>query len=90
MDDTARQLAREVGCFDEGDLAALTKTEITTLRNWRSRRFGPPFVVLGNSVLYPIGATQEWIAKNCEATLPAQAAFEHLPPRGQRRRKAAA
>jgi hypothetical protein len=85
--DQIRQLARELDCFTEDDLAALTKTEISTLRNWRSRRFGPPFCTLGNVVLYPIQGSREWISKNAEATLPANAAFEHLPPRGGRARK---
>jgi hypothetical protein len=86
MDSIDRQLARELGCLTEDDLAALTKTEISTLRNWRSRRFGPPFCTLGNVVLYPIQGSRDWITKNAEATLPAQAAFEHLPQRGRRRK----
>ena len=88
MDSIDHQLARELGCFTEDDLAALTKTEISTLRNWRSRRFGPPFVTLGNVTLYPIAGSRTWIEKNSESTLPATAAFEQLPQRG--RRKAAA
>lgn len=84
---TDRQLARELGCFTEEDLAALTKTEISTLRNWRSRRFGPPYVTLGNVTLYPIEGGKEWIIKNAETTLPAQAAFECLPQRGRRKHR---
>ena len=66
------ELAREVGCFTEEELAALTKTETSTLRNWRTRRHGPPFVVLGNVTLYPIEGARDWLAKNAEATLPMQ------------------
>ena len=88
MDTNHYQLARELGCFTEEEMGALTRCEIDTLRNWRSRRFGPPWCSLGNSILYPIEAGKEWISKNAEATLPAQAAFEQLPRRG--RRKAAA
>lgn len=80
----ARQLARELGCFLEEDLAALTNTTIGTLRNWRTQRAGPPFVVLGNRCLYPIAQARDWIEKNAEATLPAQTAFE-VPQRGRRK-----
>lgn len=83
-DTTDRQLARELGCFTESEIAALAKVEISTLRNWRSRRSGPPFTTLGNVTLYPIEGSREWITKNAEATLPAQATFEK-----PRRKKAA-
>jgi len=85
-----KSLARELDCFTEDDLAGLTRTEHSTLRNWRSRRFGPPFVTLGNVTLYPISAAKGWIEKNAAVTLDAEAAFANLPPRGERRRKVAA
>jgi hypothetical protein len=81
---TSRRIARELGCLVEDEMATLGRVEIATLRNWRSRRVGPPFVVLGNTVLYPITSSRQWIEKNVEATLPAQVTFE--PPRAQRRR----
>jgi hypothetical protein len=78
----ARRLARELDCMLEDDIATLARAEIATLRNWRSRRVGPPFVVLGNVVLYPIASSREWIARNVEATLPAA-----TPGQQQRRRQ---
>jgi glucose/arabinose dehydrogenase len=46
------------------DAAFLTDEEVSqryrgevsvgTLRNWRSKRIGPPFIKIGKAVLYPI------------------------------------
>ena len=80
----ARRLARELGCWVEDEMATLGKVEIPTLRNWRARRIGPPFVTLGNVVLYPIASSREWLEKNLEITQsPPAAAAEGR----QRKRK---
>jgi hypothetical protein len=34
---------------------------VRTLRNWRTRRTGPPFVRLGRNVLYPIDGFAAWL-----------------------------
>ena len=56
-------LARAAGCFSEAEMAALLKVRIPTLRNWRSRRSGPPYATLGNQTLYPIERAREYIAR---------------------------
>lgn len=33
----------------------------TTLRNWRWKKFGPPWVRLGKSVLYPRAGLDAWL-----------------------------
>lgn len=88
MEDQARQqLARELDCFTESDIAALAGVEVATVRNWRSRRYGPPFITLGNETLYPIAAGKEWIGKNLEATFGAETAMELRTPNNRRRRR---
>jgi hypothetical protein len=84
MEDTRRQLARDLDCLLEEDVSTLTDTEVGTVRNWRSRRFGPPFVALGNVILYPRADFRDWIAKNLEVTLPAATAIQTS---GTRRRR---
>lgn len=51
-------------------LAFLTEEEVSkryrgavspgTLRNWRSKRVGPPFLKVGKSVLYPMEGLLAW------------------------------
>ena len=76
MSTDANALARELGCLCEEEIAALTGCEVSTLRNWRAKRYGPPFVMLGNRCLYPIAQAREWIERNAEATISANTVFE--------------
>jgi hypothetical protein len=88
--DQARELARELDCYLEEDVAALTRTEPATPRNWRSRRYGPPYLTLGNVVLYPRSAFRDWINRNLEATFGAETAMQLRAPNRRRRRTEAA
>lgn len=60
---TSNQLAAELGI------------SLETLRRWESKRIGPPRVKIGSTILFRIGAVQEWLLG--QETLPA----------GPRRRK---
>ncbi|TMJ51928.1 MAG: helix-turn-helix domain-containing protein [Alphaproteobacteria bacterium] len=35
-----------------------------TLRNWRSRRIGPPFIKIGKAILYPLEELDRWARRN--------------------------
>ena len=92
MENKARHLARELDCFTEDDVAALAGVEVATVRNWRSRRYGPPYITLGNQTLYPIQPGKDWIARNLEATFGPGTAMQLRQPnnrrhRGSRRRR---
>lgn len=40
------------------------KISESTLRNWRSKRFGPSFIKVGKAVLYPIDELDRWDRSN--------------------------
>ena len=46
-------LARQVDCFAEVDVAALAGVKPSTLEAWRKRGKGPDYVLLGCNYLYP-------------------------------------
>ena len=46
---TAEQLAEALGL------------SLDTLRRWESKRIGPPRVKIGSTILFRIGAVQEWL-----------------------------
>jgi Helix-turn-helix domain len=45
----------------EGDAAKAIGRSHRTLRNWRRTRAGPPFVKIGNLILYPRGGFRDWL-----------------------------
>ncbi|MES1953530.1 helix-turn-helix transcriptional regulator [Salinisphaera hydrothermalis] len=46
----------------ESELAEELGRGIRTIRLWRSRRTGPPFIRLGRQILYRRQAVQDWLA----------------------------
>jgi hypothetical protein len=48
-----RALAERLDCIIEDDLATLANVLPSTVIDWRRRGAGPPYVKLGNTVLYP-------------------------------------
>lgn len=42
------------------ELSARLRRPDGTLRNWRYRRFGPPWIKLGKEVLYPLAGVEKW------------------------------
>ena len=60
------------------EAAAIANVEPSTLKRWRARDVGPPFVKLGNSwmarVFYPRDKLLAWIAAGCPMTTPARPA----------------
>jgi len=47
--------------LSEDEVAKLVKMKPRTLRRWRQRRDGPPFVPMGRDVLYPKDGFREWL-----------------------------
>ena len=48
-----RELARSLDCFTSDELRSLAEITEGTEQAWRKRGTGPPYVLLGNSYLYP-------------------------------------
>ena len=61
------QLAEKLDCFTEEDFALLNDAKVQTLKSWRSRGEGPPFVKIGNRVLYPVRSAAVWIHGRAKA-----------------------
>jgi len=53
IDDRVRALAESVDCITEDDLARLGGVTLGTVEAWRKRGEGPPYIVFGNTILYP-------------------------------------
>lgn len=43
------------------EVSVETGKSIRTLRDWRQKRTGPPFVILGNRPLYPRDGFRAWL-----------------------------
>lgn len=56
-----RELAMRLGCITEDDFIALADVKQATAEAWRKRGVGPAYTRLGNRVLYPLTAVQEFI-----------------------------
>jgi hypothetical protein len=48
------------------ELAAKMRVASQTLRSWRVKGEGPPFVRFGRRVLYPVARFAEWEAKQTQ------------------------
>lgn len=46
------------------EVAPLLGVSVQTLRNWRSRGVGCPFIRLGSAVRYRMADVENWIEKN--------------------------
>ncbi len=60
---TASELAKELDCWTETELALLTQCTCTTLENWRKRSKGPGYIRAGNSVLYRRSDVALWLKR---------------------------
>lgn len=47
----------------EAELAAYLILAPATLKRWRNKRKGPPYIHAGDSVRYPRQALEEWLAE---------------------------
>ncbi len=47
--------------FDEADAAEYMGVAPSTLRNWRSRRQGPPYLRVGRRRLYAVADLDRWL-----------------------------
>jgi Helix-turn-helix domain len=54
-------LCRQLGLLTEEEVAAIAGADVSTVRNWRSQRSGPPFTKIGRRPLYRVEAFQEWL-----------------------------
>jgi hypothetical protein len=51
----------------EDEQAAALGLTVRTLRSWRQRGEGPPFVKVGKRVFYPIAGNAAWLKANEQA-----------------------
>lgn len=56
----------EVAYYTTGELATRMRVAEQTLRHWRMKREGPPFVNFGRRVLYPAKGFEKWEAKQTQ------------------------
>lgn len=50
----------------EEKLAALLGKTTRTLRSWRKKRAGPPFVRLGRDIFYHVPSSKKWLEKQIQ------------------------
>jgi hypothetical protein len=50
------------GFIDEHELARELNKHTRTLMRWRQLKIGPPFVLLGPKVVYPVAEAKKWLA----------------------------
>lgn len=50
----------------QADVASMLGCTVRTLENWRARRTGPPFIRLGNRVVYREAALEQWLVQQEE------------------------
>lgn len=48
------------------EVAAYLRVAAKTVRNWRSRGEGPPAVLVGGAVRYPLAGIEAWLASRPE------------------------
>jgi hypothetical protein len=56
-----RALAHALDCILEVELRALAKITSSTAEAWRKRGRGPPYIVFGNAILYPMDGVAEFL-----------------------------
>jgi hypothetical protein len=66
--------------FTEEQLAAALGKTVRALRDWRTRRYGPPWAKIGETVIYHKPKTRQWLQEIEQ---------QPLRPMGRRRRAAA-
>lgn len=45
------------------EVAAILRIHVKTLRSWRVRKTGPPYLKIGNIILYSRKSLEEWLKK---------------------------
>lgn len=45
----------------EKDIAGRLNVSLSSVRNWRAKRSGPPTVYVGKSVRYPVDGFSNWL-----------------------------
>lgn len=73
------ELLSDLGAMDEAQLCELCKIEPRTAKNWRTNGEGPPWVKVGNSILYLRRSVARWL-QDREATN----GLKHPQPKGGR------
>lgn len=56
----------EVAYYTTGELASRMRVAEQTLRHWRMKRTGPPFVNFGRRVVYSVKGFEKWEAKQTQ------------------------
>jgi predicted DNA-binding transcriptional regulator AlpA len=52
----------------EKDVAVALRMSLSAIRNWRSKKIGPPTINLGKSVRYPEDAFEKWLEDKVNGT----------------------
>lgn len=55
---TVREI--KVTHLDTEELAKRYRMNANSIRNWRVRKYGPPYIKVGKIVLYPIPELEKW------------------------------
>jgi hypothetical protein len=55
--------------YTEAEFSEISGVARRTLQLWRQRRYGPPFVKLGRTVLYPRAGWRAWLEANTIKTI---------------------
>jgi hypothetical protein len=48
--------------WSEAELAKEINKSLRTVRKWREQKIGPPYAMLGKTVIYPKPGTRNWVA----------------------------
>lgn len=57
----------KVSLMTPAEVAAVLRVSEKTLKNWRSLRYGPPFIKIGGSVRYRRQSIERWLNQIPEA-----------------------
>lgn len=70
VDTRLAELAARIDCLTECDVAYLAGVKLGTLLVWRKRGEGPPWVRIGNEILYPRSPFQQHIERQASESAP--------------------
>lgn len=65
------------GYLTTEEMAHELRVHRTTLAKWRMQRRGPPFVKMGNRVLYNVERFRDWLEQSEISPIPEQLGHSH-------------
>ncbi len=69
-------MAKMPGYSTEAEKAEQLGKTVRTLQYWRQKRIGPPFVKLGNTILYPDDESDKWLRALVQQPVRSRRRFE--------------